>query len=231
MASLSGAKLFFSCSLLKSVKLTVTSSRICSQPFSRTQSAVQSRSSTSGTHVLFRQNKLPEPSFSFFQPPRSFYFTAAPSLNGNVSTEECFALLLLPLRSPGFSRRPAGWQLPHHITWRLKGPHTLLVLCARLILLLGFSGGRDCFQPQVFSLWQLFTLEDFQTNFKHECKSCRVLLDKRNVPPFVPGRNFTALRSVLVIQRPQQSSDKSYFARTTHARLYYPRGKFPLDVQ
>lgn len=38
------------------------------------------------------------------------------------------------------------------------------------------------FEPQVFSLWQLFTLEDFQTHFKLECKSCRVLLDKGNVP-------------------------------------------------
>lgn len=83
------------------------------------------------------------------------FISRLPRVSMRVSAlKNASALLLLPLRSPGFSRRPAGWQLPHRISWRLKGPHTLRVLHARVILLLGFFGGWDCLQPQVFSLWQ-----------------------------------------------------------------------------
>lgn len=78
------------------------------------------------------------------------------------------ALLLLLLRSPGFSRRPASWQLPHHIAWRLKGPHThtLHVLHAWVILLLGFLGGWDCLQPQVFSLCHFFYPQGLPNKFQ-----------------------------------------------------------------
>lgn len=85
------------------------------------------------------------------------FISRLPRVSMRVSAlKNASPLLLLLLRSPGFSRRPAGWQLPHHIAWRLKGPHThtLHVLHARVILLLGFFGGWDCLQPQVFSLWQ-----------------------------------------------------------------------------
>lgn len=83
------------------------------------------------------------------------FISRLPRVSMRVSAlKNASALLLLPLGSPGFSRHPAGWQLPHRISWRLKGPHTLHVLHARVILLLGFFGGWDCLQPQVFSFWQ-----------------------------------------------------------------------------
>lgn len=113
------------------------------------------------------------------------------------------ALLLLPPRSPGFSRRPAGWQFPHHIAWRLKGPHThtLHVLPATLILLLGFSGGWDCLQPQVFSLWQFLPSRTSKQISSMSVKAVECYQTKRKCPRCVPGQNHTTL-----ISAPQEPS-------------------------
>lgn len=133
---------------------------------------------------MFGQNKLPEPSLSFFQPPRSFYFTAAPSLNEVVSAEEWPGPP--PPAAPLAGIQPPSSRLtvspPHRLategTTHTHAPrppchaHSSSWLFWRLRLFAATG---------LFSL-AVFTLEDFQTNFKHECKSCRVLSDKEKVP-------------------------------------------------
>lgn len=112
------------------------------------------------------------------------FISRLPRVSMRVSApKNASPLLLLLLRSPGFSRRPAGWQLPHHIAWRLKGPHTHTPCppCQGNSSSWLFWRVRLFAAPGLFSP-AVFTLEDFQTNFKHECKICRVLLDNENVP-------------------------------------------------
>ncbi len=108
-------RFFFS--YLKSVKLTVHF-----QPYLLTAIQMDTKhSSITFFHMqdsgFVGQNKLPEPSFSFFQPPRSFYFTAALSLNESVSTEECLG----PPPPPS----PLAWIQPPSSRLTLSPPHRL----------------------------------------------------------------------------------------------------------
>lgn len=133
---------------------------------------------------MFRQNKLPEPSLSFFQPPRSFYFTAASSLNGGVSAEECLGPPPPPAPLAGIQPPSSRLTLspPHRLaTEGTTHTHTPGPPCRGNSSSWLFWRLRLFAATGLFSL-AVFTLKDFQTNFKHECESCRVLLDNENVP-------------------------------------------------